>query len=451
MGDKDPPPFGYTFSDDFFVGPSSTFDADGQSHAQGPPLLNDTENQSLADFFTNTDPFLVTEPEPLPSPLNSKDAPVWDYNNWSDFIAPATVHRVTTTIPDQTHLQHHNYYHEPTFPPTLLANHLGSTQDDLQAASTLFNNAQPPYANSTSHGYPEPPVPQPTNTTASSAPGSSQNNRPMVITPHGPLHEQLAALLPKHTENGTLDAQWAAQWAANRASEQLQQLEAEYSTTFQKPNLKRSYTFGTDSSFNNPAGFCASQDHGHDDATRRQSQHDLEHSQFLVRSIVGIPEPATPMPPQPMHADDVSEEDKSGRGTSDDESSDKPAKKRRKSKYRVGKESPRKAPRTGKHRRAALLEDNSKKKRASAAAQKLQRENLTEEQKRSNHILSEQKRRNLIKRGFDDLHDLVPEIRNGGLSKSSVLTEAGNFLEKLMQDNHAFWQMAGGATTASPS
>lgn len=72
------------------------------------------------------------------------------------------------------------------------------------------------------------------------------------------------------------------------------------------------------------------------------------------------------------------------------------------------------------------------------ASQKPQRENLTEEQKRSNHILSEQKRRNLIKRGFDDLHDLVPEIRNGGLSKSGVLTEAANFLQQLIDDNKRY-------------
>ncbi|KAH9875108.1 hypothetical protein J1614_004596 [Plenodomus biglobosus] len=446
MRDKDPPPFGYTFSDDFFAGPSTTFDAEGQPQGQGQSLLNDTENQSLADFFSNTDPFLLTEPNPLPSPLDSKDA-VWDYNNWSDFIAPATVHGVTTTIPDQAHL-HQNYYHEPTFTPTLHENHLGNTQDDLQAASTLFNTTQAPYANGRSHSYHAPHL---DNTTVSSASGSSHNSRPMVITPHGPLHEQLAALLPKHTENGTLDAQLAAQWAANRASEQIQQHEAEHNPTYQKPNFKRSYTFGTDNSFNNPAGFSASQNQGSSDATTRQSQHDLERSQYLVRSIVGVPEPATSMPALPVHADDMSEDEKSEHGTSGEESSDNPPKKRRKSKYRVGKDSPRKAARNGKNRKASLLEENNKKKRASAAAQKLQRENLTEEQKRSNHILSEQKRRNLIKRGFDDLHDLVPEIRNGGLSKSSVLTEAGNFLEKLIQDNNAFWQLAGGGATGGPT
>jgi hypothetical protein len=74
---------------------------------------------------------------------------------------------------------------------------------------------------------------------------------------------------------------------------------------------------------------------------------------------------------------------------------------------------------------------------------KPQRENLSEEQKRSNHILSEQKRRNLIKRGFDDLHDLVPEIRNGGLSKSGVLTEAANFLQLLIDDNKRYSKLLG--------
>lgn len=63
------------------------------------------------------------------------------------------------------------------------------------------------------------------------------------------------------------------------------------------------------------------------------------------------------------------------------------------------------------------------------------RENLSEEQKRSNHIMSEQKRRNLIKAGFDDLHILVPELKQGGLSKSNVLVESANFLEQVIRAN----------------
>lgn len=77
-----------------------------------------------------------------------------------------------------------------------------------------------------------------------------------------------------------------------------------------------------------------------------------------------------------------------------------------------------------------------KRRRSSTtAASKPPRENLTEEQKRSNHIMSEQKRRDLIKRGFEDLHILVPELRQGGLSKSSVLMEAATFLERLVKVN----------------
>ncbi|KAI8934552.1 hypothetical protein NX059_008251 [Plenodomus lindquistii] len=465
MGDKDPPPFGCmpvlaarcapaltdmradTFSDDFFADPLSTFDADAPP--PGPPgqsLLNDMENQSLADFFSNTDPFHLTDPASLTSPLDSKDA-AWDYNNWGDFMAPAVVHRVTTTIPDQAQLQH-NYYHEPTFTPAMQPDHLGNTPDDLQAAETLFHTTQPSYATARAHGHHGQPTPQ-LDTAVRSASTSSQSGRPMVITPHGPITEQLAALLPNHTDNGNLDAQLAAHWATNKVTEHIHKHYADTNPVFRKPNLKQSYTFGTDGSFNNRSGFLPSPNHGHSDTTARQSQHNLDHSQLLVRSIVGALEPATSPPAQPVHTDDVSEDGKSGDGTSGDESSDKPPKKRRKNTSRVAKESPRKATRTGKTRKTVLLEDGSKKKRASAAAQKLQRENLTEEQKRNNHILSEQKRRNLIKRGFDDLHDLVPEIRNGGLSKSSVLTEAGNFLEKLIQDNQALWKLVGGASASA--
>ncbi|KEQ69742.1 hypothetical protein M436DRAFT_25843, partial [Aureobasidium namibiae CBS 147.97] len=53
---------------------------------------------------------------------------------------------------------------------------------------------------------------------------------------------------------------------------------------------------------------------------------------------------------------------------------------------------------------------------------------LTEDQKRSNHIRSEQKRRNIIKQGYEDLNELVPNLKTGGFSKSAVLTETTRFL-----------------------
>jgi len=86
-------------------------------------------------------------------------------------------------------------------------------------------------------------------------------------------------------------------------------------------------------------------------------------------------------------------------------------------------------------RRSSLDENTPKRERSQSGDLKSGRENLTSEQKRSNHILSEQKRRNLIKQGFDDLCVLVPELKGGGFSKSAMLTKAADWLENLIQGN----------------
>jgi Helix-loop-helix DNA-binding domain len=76
-----------------------------------------------------------------------------------------------------------------------------------------------------------------------------------------------------------------------------------------------------------------------------------------------------------------------------------------------------------------------RRKSAASSATKPPRENLTEDQKRENHIKSEQKRRTLIKEGFDDLGELVPDLRGGGHSKSAVLVMAADWLEDLIRGN----------------
>ena len=63
------------------------------------------------------------------------------------------------------------------------------------------------------------------------------------------------------------------------------------------------------------------------------------------------------------------------------------------------------------------------------------RENLTEDQKRENHIRSEQKRRTLIREGFEDLNELVPGLKQGGFSKSAVLGMTADWLEELVRGN----------------
>lgn len=89
-------------------------------------------------------------------------------------------------------------------------------------------------------------------------------------------------------------------------------------------------------------------------------------------------------------------------------------------------------PSIAKGRRAST--DTSRKARVTPTG-KAPRENLSEEQKRTNHILSEQKRRNLIRQGFDDLCSLVPGLRGGGFSKSAMLTQAADWLEDLLRGN----------------
>lgn len=77
----------------------------------------------------------------------------------------------------------------------------------------------------------------------------------------------------------------------------------------------------------------------------------------------------------------------------------------------------------------------SGKRRKSGTGAKAARENLSEAQKRENHIRSEQKRRTLIKEGFDDLCELVPGLKGGGFSKSTMLTMAAEWLEDMLKGN----------------
>lgn len=79
----------------------------------------------------------------------------------------------------------------------------------------------------------------------------------------------------------------------------------------------------------------------------------------------------------------------------------------------------------------------AKRRKPGANGVKPPRENLSEEQKRENHIKSEQKRRTLIKEGFDDLCELIPGLRSGGFSKSAMLSIAGDWLEELLEGNEA--------------
>merc|ERR1711939_1126258 len=69
--------------------------------------------------------------------------------------------------------------------------------------------------------------------------------------------------------------------------------------------------------------------------------------------------------------------------------------------------------------------ESNKRRKSTAAAAAKARENLTEDQKR----------RTLIREGFEDLGELVPGLRGGGFSKSAVLIMAADWLEDLIKGN----------------
>lgn len=83
-----------------------------------------------------------------------------------------------------------------------------------------------------------------------------------------------------------------------------------------------------------------------------------------------------------------------------------------------------------------------KRRKSAANAAKQARENLTDAQKRENHIRSEQKRRGAIKEGFDDLGEITPNLKGGGYSKSTMLSIAGEWLEKILGGNEELEKLA---------
>ena len=85
-------------------------------------------------------------------------------------------------------------------------------------------------------------------------------------------------------------------------------------------------------------------------------------------------------------------------------------------------------------RRSPKSQDTPKRSKTSSEPRS-GRTNLTPIQKRENHVKSEQKRREIIKQGFEDLVEMVPGLHGGGFSKGAILTQAADWLEDLVQGN----------------
>ncbi|KAH7122208.1 hypothetical protein B0J11DRAFT_332629 [Dendryphion nanum] len=442
-------PFGYTFDTlehDIFQNTPDTLSNGGQT------LLNDSENRTLLDFFSNTNYFYAADAHASITPVQDTKNSL-DSFDWGVLPPPASVHQVST-IADQSqlhrgfHTEHalHPEHHQQSFSVAPYPTNI----DHSHHTVTLYNTdpVQPhvshPSSNPNPRSYSVPNLQHNlsiSNPVASNVPTGGFGNMPMVHTPHGMMHEQLAALIPNHSENGSIDEQLAAQFS-----------NAQVDIDPPRPSLKRAYTYGTDSAFN-ATGYVGPPLDNEDTMMHQHLVHGLGIAQPMLGAVNGddslSPTGQFAFPLADGLQEDSHDDNPSLNGTSGDERGH--TKKRRKTKTSPIKEegisgSRRKstsAVRQGKIRKMSVDENPGKKKRHSPAGPKSQRENLSEEQKRSNHIISEQKRRNLIKRGFDDLHQLVPDIHSGGLSKSAVLTETANFLDSIILANNKYSQPYG--------
>ncbi|POS70624.1 hypothetical protein DHEL01_v210980 [Diaporthe helianthi] len=77
--------------------------------------------------------------------------------------------------------------------------------------------------------------------------------------------------------------------------------------------------------------------------------------------------------------------------------------------------------------------DKSSPRRDSANGQE-EKPRLTEEQKRQNHISSEQKRRQAIRDGFDKMASIVPGLEGQGRSEGHVLNVSVQFIVERIQE-----------------
>jgi heteromeric Ino2p/Ino4p transcription factor len=61
---------------------------------------------------------------------------------------------------------------------------------------------------------------------------------------------------------------------------------------------------------------------------------------------------------------------------------------------------------------------------------------LTEQEKKNNHIASEQKRRQAIREGFDRLASIVPGMEGQGRSENLVLQSTLDYMRNQIADYH---------------
>ncbi|KAI9844562.1 MAG: hypothetical protein M1837_005521 [Sclerophora amabilis] len=445
-----PIPFGYAIETSDF-----NFPPPPPPPPSGAPLLDNSESKGLEDFFKNVSSTSFDDPS-YDDPSFFKEAfsslPDEHYAFISDAYEAAHYYGASSTMPQPTanlgssdnsievsqdgggqHFDHTSFEY-----PTPLSG------DDLKAASALMQSGHPPsavFANDTSHQ-------------GSFAP--QQANSLYANTPnYGASLAQQNSIESSGTRTGHRSEY--ANPTPSRAPRYIPDFMNTRPPIYPPADPAQSgfpsnLHWGSDQSFYN---------HGYVAPPHQETEEEVTNG-LMDKMGCLVPQSSAnntrPSSPRQVEASDLRRRRKSGAmlatvkreegGSSEEDVALPRHKKRRKSKYKeedrddmtdddkkptksrranpvhVGStEQPRNRLRSGLSPRRVTAHSN---------AQRVGRENLSEDQKRSNHILSEQKRRNLIKQGFDDLCELVPELHGGGHSKSVMLFHAADWLEDLL-------------------
>ncbi|OJJ47126.1 hypothetical protein ASPZODRAFT_151680 [Penicilliopsis zonata CBS 506.65] len=417
-----PGPFGYAF-----LSSMDTPFEPAPAPPPGPALLDDNESSMLDTFFTTMNSNQLDMGDFWLGRQQNKSLGVFNLE-WSDELPP-TFEGSTTSLP------------QPTFAPPnleksnfgLLSNTMGTSSDILAAASMLYhqgiNGADfgPAFQHQTlpsqgiidandqhyrQNGVGKSAQPENRPVLKDSTPQSARPRVPVGFHTTD-MRFDIHQAIPLEQQSTTKPR--ALHWGSD-----ISFMDQGYVAPPDQPNeedrTKELFSnmdwFERQSSTANTRAPSPERILGAENAQRVPPTPDLQSNGFKTRPRVSTEDPS---PPKKRLRVLVKEEE----DDSSDGDSSRPKSKRSKG------SGPTKSVRT----------PTDATRRPKLPPAKAVRENLSEEQKRTNHILSEQKRRNLIRQGFDDLCQLVPSLRGGGFSKSAMLTQAADWLEEVLQGN----------------
>ncbi|KAI9158473.1 hypothetical protein HJFPF1_06468 [Paramyrothecium foliicola] len=450
MGSSQPPsdsflPFGYAVDTD----QEPLFDV--PEPAPGAPLLSETDSKLLTSFFENFNQYdtpsfgegisfsdawmnlppqfmgsttsFGQQPAPLPmTPAHAQGLP-HDQFDYSRMISGS--HAMPPPPPPPHQQVPMPASHQQT-------HHPHPTEDVLTAAATLIQNGAAARVNAPStngYGIPRRPI-----------------GPPVGHLRHQPLEEfkeeNRRSMMSQENDDAYSNWMWGAQAQAQAEAQDRRP---------SRPLAPTSLQWGSDSNFSPAQGYISDQSRERAESLQQERLKVLEC--FEVSQSASTTRPSSPVNNQPIPSGKEINQAPSNTDQKRNDA-DAPPRKRRKSKN--VKDEPidddadisnTNLPKASRRRKSKVEPGTSptppqaevgsanKRRKSAVNGAKPSRENLSEEQKRENHIRSEQKRRTLIKEGFDDLCELVPGLKAGGFSKSTMLTMAADWLEEILKGN----------------